>query len=111
MTNEVNTDRVTQFYSNKSQGTSKFEKYLESKKIKHIPSRRNNPQTNGKLERFWYEYDKHRWRFGNLQQFLDWYNDRIHGALDYRNGENPNHTFVRKTSQAAVLGLFFSRSD
>jgi transposase InsO family protein len=65
---EVNTDRGTQFYSNKNEGTCEFEKYLGSQSIKHIPSRRNNPQTNGKLERFWYEYDKHRWRFNSLKE-------------------------------------------
>jgi len=34
--------------------------------MKFIPSRRNNPQTNGKLERLWYEYDKHRFSFGSI---------------------------------------------
>ncbi len=64
---EVNTDRGTQFYSNKNEGTCEFEKYLGSQFINHIPSsKRNNPQTNGKLERIWYEYDKHRWRFSSL---------------------------------------------
>ncbi|MCX9088386.1 MAG: hypothetical protein OIN90_12590 [Candidatus Methanoperedens sp.] len=96
---------------NKNKETSEFEKYLVSQSIKHIPSRRNNPQTNGKLERFWYEYDKHRWRFSSLQEFLKWYNSRIHGSLDYRNGENPGMAFIRKMPPAAILGLFFSRSE
>ncbi len=108
---QVNTDQGTQFYSNKNEGTSEFEKYLISQSIKHIPSRRNNPQTNGKIERFWYEYDKHRWRFSSLQEFLKWYNSRIHGSLDYRNGENPGMAFIRKMPPAAILGLFFSRSE
>jgi len=30
----------------------KFGLYLDSKDVKHIPSRRNNPQTNGKMERW-----------------------------------------------------------
>ncbi len=107
----VNTDRGTQFYSNKNEGTSEFEKYLISQSIMHIPSRKNNPQTNGKLERFWYEYDKHRWRFGSLQEFLNWYNGRIHGSLDYMNGESPRMAFIRKMPIAAVLGLFFSWSE
>jgi transposase InsO family protein len=107
----VNTDRGTQFYSNKNEGTCEFEKYLESQSIKHIPSRRNNPQTNGKLERLWYEYDKHRWRFNSLQDFLDWYNSRIHGSLDYRNGETPGMALIRKMPPAASLGLFLSRNE
>jgi len=108
---DVNTDRGTQFYSNKNQGSSDFEKYLESSGINYIPSRRNNPQTNGKLERLWYEYDKHRWRFNSLQDFLNWYNNRIHGSLDCRNGEDPGQAFVRKMPPAAILGLFLSRSE
>ena len=60
---EVNTDRDSRFCSNKSPGTSAFEHYLEREGIRHVPSRKGNPQTNGKLERLWLEYDRHRWRF------------------------------------------------
>ncbi len=97
-----------QFYSNKNEGTSEFEKYLVSQSIKHIPSRGNNPQTNGKLERFWYEHKKYRWRFNSLQEFLKWYNRRIYGSLDYRNGENPGMALIRKMLLAAIIRLFFS---
>jgi putative transposase len=54
---EVNTDRDSRFYSNKSSGTSAFEHYLEDAGIRYVPSRKGNPQTNGKLERLWLEYD------------------------------------------------------
>ena len=36
-------------------------------------------------------------------------NRRIHGALDYKNGENPNMAFVRKMPPEAILGLFLRR--
>jgi hypothetical protein len=36
---EVNTDRDSRFYSNKSSGTSAFEHYLEREGIRHVPSR------------------------------------------------------------------------
>jgi len=43
----INSDRGSQFYANKwskkGKGKSQFEKYLERKGIKHISSRRNNP--------------------------------------------------------------------
>jgi putative transposase len=49
---EVNTDQGTQFYASggekKSKGISRFERYLSVRGINHIPSKRNNPQTNGK---------------------------------------------------------------
>ena len=48
---EVNTDRDSRFYSNKRSGTSAFERYLEREEIKHVPARKGNPQTNGKLVR------------------------------------------------------------
>ena len=58
----MNTERGSQFYANKG-GKSQFQKYLEDLGIKHVVSRKNNPQTNGKVERFWLEYAHHRWRF------------------------------------------------
>ena len=91
----MNTDRGTEFYSAKDK-PSQFEEYLKEQGIRFIPSRKRNPQTNGKLERFWYEYDRHRFSFENIQQFIDWYNARIHGALWLEIGEKPKEAFVRE---------------
>jgi len=33
--------------------------------------RGTDPQTNGKIERFCYEYERHRWRFNTLEDYLD----------------------------------------
>ena len=108
----VNTDRGSQFYSNSwkkkgVKGASEFERYLESKGIRHIPSRRNNPQTNGKFERWIREYKKHRDKFSSTEEFMDWYNNRMHGALNLEWAETPNQAFVRKLRSEALLGLFF----
>ena len=97
---ETNTDRGTQFYANRG-GVSKFQSYLKEQGIKHVVSRKNNPQTNGKLERFWLEYDRHRWNFDTIDEFLAWYNNRIHGSLWLQIGENPSEAFIRK----ALLNL------
>ena len=106
----VNSDRGTQFYANKrdSRGFArhKFGLYLDSKDIKHIPSRRNNPQTNGKMERWFQEYRKHRSRFESAQEFMDWYNNRLHGALRLEWGERPGEAFVRKLRPGCILGIF-----
>ena len=102
---EVNTDRGTQFYSTKK-NPSEFEKYVESQGIKFIPSRKRNPQTNGKLERLWYEYDKHRFSFESIHDFISWYNNRIHGALWLEIGERPKEAFWRKLPPESLLGLF-----
>ena len=107
---EVNTDRGVQFYSTKDK-PSKFEKYLKGQGIRYIPSRKSNPQTNGKLERFWYEYDKHRSSFEDIQQFIDWYNARIHGALWLEIGEKPKEAFIRKLPPENLLGLFMGMME
>lgn len=107
----VNTDRGSQFYANKQnkKGTSmtEFQKYLASKGIRHIPSRRNNPQTNGKFERWIEEYKKHRSKFESDQEFMHWYNNRLHGALKLEWAETPNEAFMRKMRPEILLGLFF----
>ena len=63
----LNTDRGPQFYPNKrdknGNAESVFQNYLESRGIQYIPSRRNNPQTNGKMERLVQTYKKHRDKF------------------------------------------------
>jgi len=101
---DVNTDRGTQFYQ--TGGTSQFETYLASQGIRFVPSRTGHPQTNGKCERFWLEYDRHRWRFDSLEAFLAWYNGRLHGALWIEVAENPNEAFVRKLPPEVLVGLF-----
>ncbi len=107
----INTDRGSQFYASagkkKKKGTSKFERYLMEQGIKHIVSKKNNPQTNGKIERWFQEYIKHRHRFETAQEFADWYNNRIHGALKLEWGETPNEAFVRKLREESLIGMFF----
>ncbi len=111
----VNTDRGSQFYANKKgkkgKGKSQFQRYLEKKGIKHIPSRRNNPQTNGKLERWFREYKRHRKRFETAEEFVKWYNRRIHGALDLEIGETPEEAFTRKLRPVSLCGLFWKRME
>jgi transposase InsO family protein len=103
---EVNTDRGSEFVSNHPGSISRFQQYLLENGIKHIISRKSNPQTNGKIERFWYEYDRHRWRFNTLEEFIRWYNNRLHGALWLEIGETPDDALIRKLPPESLLGLF-----
>jgi len=64
------------------------------------------PRTKGKLERFWHEYDRHRWSFGSFNEFAAWYNRRIHRALWLEIGETPEQAFQRKMPPESMLGLF-----
>lgn len=108
---EVNTDRGSEFHSNHPDSRSKFQEYLEEVGIRHVPSRKSNPQTNGKLERFWLEYDRHRWRYDSLEEFIAWYNARLHGALLMDIGECPAEAVYRKLQPGSLLGLFMGWSE
>ncbi|MBU1604299.1 MAG: DDE-type integrase/transposase/recombinase [Nanoarchaeota archaeon] len=100
LTNEVCpviilSDKGSQFYANKydktgKKGMSEFEKEVEMLGIDFWTSRRNHPQTNGKMEK-WFDTMKKRFKKHpdeNLQDFVKWYNEkRIHHALDYKTPE------------------------
>ena len=108
---EVNIDRGSQFYSNHPDSVSVFQQFLLDSGIRHIPSRRNNPQTNGKVERFWHEYDRHRWRFLSMHEFIVWYNNRMHGALWTDIAERPSEAIVRKLQPESILGMFMEEVE
>ena len=107
----INTDRGSQFYASarkgKKQGITTFQQTLHEKGIKHILSRKGNPQTNGKIERWFREYKRYRNRFESAQAFKEWYNRRLHGALRLDWAENPGQAIIRKLPSASLLGLFF----
>ena len=88
-------DKGAQFYANKrnkkgKKGVSEFEEELKELGIKFWTSRRNHPQTNGKMEK-WFDTMKKRFKKHpeeTLQSFVKWYNEeRIHHALDYKTPE------------------------
>jgi len=109
---QANTDRGSQFYGNKQtedgeKGMSEFESFLERKSIEHIPSRRNHPQTNGKKERWFRTYEENRLKFDTFEEFLDWYNDRIHLGLSRIEGITPNEAIMYKLRPESLIGLLF----
>ena len=113
---EVNTDQGSQFFTvarSDKRGVpgkrypqqSVFGRFLIAEGIRHVVSRRNHPQTNGKLERLWLEYDRHRWRFTTLGEFIEWHNDQIHDGLWLEQYETPREAFQRKLPPEVLLGL------
>ena len=68
---------------------SEFKDHLEKHGIKPILARVKHLQTNGKLERFFGEYKKHRHAFYSFDEFINWYNDRPHGSLNFQSLETP----------------------
>ena len=100
LTNEVCpyvllSDKGTQFYNSKKtkKGVltpSLFEQELNELGIEFWTSRRNHPQTNGKMEKLFDTFKKRKKKHPdeNLQEFVKWYNEeRIHHALGYQTPE------------------------
>ena len=113
---QANTDRGSQFYTSKhtakgEKGKSEFEAFLEQENIQHIPSRRNHPQTNGKKERWFRTYNENRLKFKSFNDFITWYNNRIHLGLSRTEGITPNEAVLHKLRPGSLIGLFFRRFD
>jgi len=111
---EVNTDKGSQFYSSKvnkhgEKGKSQYEKFLNNQRINHIPSRRNHPQTNGKEERWFRTYEENRNKFKSFNEFIEWYNNRIHLGLSRTKGITPKEAILFKLQPSSILGLFCRR--
>ena len=100
LTNEVCpcvilSDKGTQFYNSKrnKKGVltpSLFEQELNELGIEFWTSRRNHPQTNGKMEKWFDTFKKRKKKHPKetLQEFVKWYNEeRIHHALEYKTPE------------------------
>jgi putative transposase len=104
LTNEVSpviilSDKGSQFYANirtktGEKGISQFEEEVKSLGIDFWTSRRNHPQTNGKMEK-WFDTMKKRKKKHpeeSFQDFITWYNEkRIHHALEYKTPEEVYH--------------------
>jgi putative transposase len=82
-----------------------FKDHLEKHGIKPILARVKHPQTNGKLERFFGEYKKHRSAFSSFDDFASWYNDRPHGSLNIESMETPEMAFRRKMPLEAYFNI------
>jgi putative transposase len=98
---EILTDRGSQFYANegerKEKGISQFEQYLADNGIKHILTRVNHPQTNGKLERFYGVYEQKKYQFKSIDEYVQWHNEvKPHLSLNIENLETPIQAFRRK---------------
>ena len=89
-------DRGSQFMNNMD-GYSEFQEFLKLNGIKHIKCRIKHPQSNGKIEKWFECYDKHRKAFKTLEKFLHWYNCvRPHRSLRFEILETPEQAFIRK---------------
>ena len=108
---EIITDHGTQFYANKrdkdGNAEHSFGQYLKSQGVKHILCRYKHPQSNGKVERWFQEYKKHRMDFFSLEDFIIWYNNRPHGRHDL---QTPEEVFWQRV-QGYLLGGFLKWAE
>ena len=94
-------DHGSQFISN-IDGKSRFKDFLKKNDIKQILCRIKHPQGNGKIEKWFGIYDKHRFAFKSIENFLIWYNEvRPHRSLHFETLETPQQAFLRKIKAEA----------
>jgi len=90
-------DHDSTFTSNFIDADSRFRDYLKENNIKQILCRIKHPQSNGKIERWFECYNRHRKAFKTKEDFIYWYNDvRPHRALNFEELETPSQAFIRK---------------
>jgi putative transposase len=114
---QVITDRGSQFYASKKdkndKGESSFEAFLAEHGIKHIKARIKHPQTNGKVEKWYDLYEKHRLKFESFADFVKWYNTtRFHESLDTNHYlQTPQDAFWSRLPEECKLNIFLNRME
>jgi putative transposase len=99
---QVISDHGAQFMNN-MEGYSEFQEFLKEKKIKFIPCKIKHPQSNGKVEKWFDIYDRHRKAFKTIEEFLHWYNEvRPHRSLNFDELETPKQAYERKKKQGRL---------
>ena len=84
-----------------------FKRYLENLGIHPIRIKRQHPQSNGKIEKWFDCYRIHRRHFNSFDMFTDWYNNRPHGSLNFDQLETPEQAFWKRLPDGALLGMAF----
>lgn len=84
---------------------SEFKKHIVNLGIKPILARVKHPQTNGKIEKWFDTYQRFRKFFSSFDEFVDWYNNRPHGSLNFDELETPEQAFWRKMQPEAIFGI------
>ena len=105
---QILSDHGTTFYAVESdereKGLTDFEKFLIKEKVILIVGRVDNPQTNGKVEKFFDIFEKKVKFFNSVDDFMDWYNFiRPHGAFDIERLETPAVIYYKRLPKKEVI--------
>jgi putative transposase len=89
----------------KGEWDSEFKRHILKYGIKPILARVKHPQTNGKIEKWFHTYQRFRKDFSSFEEFVDWYNNRPHGSLNFNRLESPEIAFWRRMRPEAVFSI------
>ena len=95
-------DRGSQFMNN-MEGYSRFQEFLAKQEIQHIKCKIKHPQSNGKVEKWFECYDRHRKAYKTTKEFLHWYNElKPHRSLKFETLETPEQAYQRKKKEGRL---------
>ena len=89
----------------KGEWDGEFKQHILKYEIKPILTRVKHPQTNGKIEKWFDNYQRFRNHFSSFEEFIEWYNNRPHGSLNFEKLETPEEAFWRKMPPEAIFGI------
>lgn len=88
---------------NNMEGYSRFQEFLSEKEIQHIKCKIKHPQSNGKVEKWFDCYDRHRKAYKTIKDFLYWYNElKPHRSLKFEILETPEQAYQRKKKKGRL---------
>lgn len=91
----------------KGEWEGEFKRYLLALGVNPIRIKRQHPQSNGKIEKWFDCYRLHRHAFNSFEEFARWYNNRPHGSLDFEHLETPEQAFWKRLPDGTILGMAF----
>jgi len=75
----------------------------------HIVSRSHHSQTNGKSEKWFDLYERHKKDFNTFEELVEWYNKRsYYESLDTKHYlQTPEEAFWSRLPEESILGNFY----
>ena len=75
-----------------------FQECLLDNNIELINTRPYHPQTNGKIERLFRTIEEELYNYKSMEEYIEYYNERLHFSLDIGHFDVPRSAFAAKTA-------------